>query len=164
MIPIQNKKYSKYSSDELARLENQLADYSDKSRSMESETLVDLDKHLWLANGAAATISIGFVQAADEIAFLQYWGCWSFIFGIVLLVVQKNFSTWTSSRDRFRFDEARMQFYKDERTDEVFGEVRDRKLRLLNILDRSLKKGAGLTFVAGLVLTMVGIQCTVATV
>jgi len=53
MVNLQNNKRSAYTADNLAKLEASLGDYWDKSRSLESETVADLEKHLWLANGAA---------------------------------------------------------------------------------------------------------------
>lgn len=121
--------------------------------------MVDLEKHLWLANAAAAIVSIGFVQAAENVSSWQYWGCWSFILGIVLLVCLKFVSALTSSRDRHRFESARARFYKNEVSDEVFLSIRDRIFENLRRSYLSLQYGSGLTFVLGLVFTLVGIQC-----
>jgi hypothetical protein len=43
---LQDKKRSAYAEDDLAKFEAVLADYRDKSRSLESETVNDLEKHL----------------------------------------------------------------------------------------------------------------------
>ena len=74
MFNLQNKKRSNYSADDLAKLDASLSDYWDKSRALESETVNDFEKHLWLANGAAATVSIGFIQAKTMVTLWQYRG------------------------------------------------------------------------------------------
>lgn len=38
-------------------------DWWDKSRERETETITDLEKHLWLANSSAATIAIGLIKS-----------------------------------------------------------------------------------------------------
>ena len=91
---LQNKKRSSYEENELEQLEVVLNDYWDKSRALVSETIVDLEKHLWLANAAAATISIGYIQANDDVPQLQLCGAWSFIIGIILLVIMKFVSAY----------------------------------------------------------------------
>lgn len=63
MFNLQNKKRSSYTASDLSNLDITLKDYWDKSRSLQSEAINDLEKHLWLANGAAATAAIGFLQA-----------------------------------------------------------------------------------------------------
>ena len=68
MFNLQGKKRSAYSEADLAQLEASLADYWEKSRALESETVIDLEKYLWLANGTAATVSIGFAQARETVA------------------------------------------------------------------------------------------------
>ena len=82
---LQDKNRSAYSADELMALERDLDDYWQKSRDKESETVADLEKHLWLANGAAATASVGFLQAASVVSSWQMAGAWAFIVGIVAL-------------------------------------------------------------------------------
>lgn len=156
MVRILGKKRSTFTPSELASLDDAVTDYWHKSRNLESETVVDLEKHLWLANAAAATISIGFIQGEGAVSDWQYWGSWSFVSGIVFLVFMKFVSAWTSSRDRFRFEAAKMKFDSDDATDEVFGEIRDAKFRALKLTYSVLQWGAGLAFVGGLVLTLFG--------
>ncbi len=75
MINLKNKKRSKYEKDgDLPDIEEMSKDYWNKSRDIETRTIEDLEKHLWLANGAAATVSIGYVQAKDILCPSQYYG------------------------------------------------------------------------------------------
>jgi hypothetical protein len=159
VIPVRDKKHGQYQADELSQLETVLSDYWNKSRALETETVVDLEKYLWLANGAAATVSIGFIRTAANVPTWQFWGSWLFILGIVLLVCLKFVSAITSSRDRHRFESARSKFYKDEVSDEIFLGIRDRVFKNLKRCYLILQYGSGLTFILGLVLTLVGIQC-----
>jgi hypothetical protein len=157
MIPVLDKDHDEYSHDELSRLEGWLDDYWQKSRSFETESINDLEKHLWLANAAAATISIGYLQAADQASLWQILGSWSFVVGILFLVGLKFVSSWAASRERSRFEAARARFYRGETKDSAFVEIRDNKHLLLKNIYLALQYGAGIAFLAGLVLTLVGV-------
>ena len=159
MFNLQDKKCSAYSAADLAKLETSLTDYWDKSRALESETVVDLEKHLWLANGAAATASIGFIQAKAVVSLWQYAGAWAFLSGILFLVVLKYVSASNSSRDRYRFQDAKSRFDADEITDHVFRKVRDTTFRVLKYAYLILQWGAGAAFIAGSIFPLIGVRC-----
>lgn len=159
MVNLQDKKSSAYAADDLAKLEASHGDYWDKSRALESETVADLEKHLWLANGAAATASIGFIQAKAVVSLWQYAGAWAFVSGILFLVVLKYVSSFNSSRDRYRFQDAKSRFDADEITDHVFRSVRDRTFRVLKYAYLALQWGAGAAFIAGSIFTLIGVRC-----
>jgi len=158
MVNLQNNKRSAYTADNLAKLEASLGDYWDKSRALESETVADLEKHLWLANGAAATASIGFIQAKAVVPLWQYAGAWAFVFGILFLVVLKYVSSLNSSRDRYRFQDAKSRFDADEITDHVFRNVRDRTFHVFKYAYLALQWGAGSAFIAGSIFTLIGVR------
>jgi hypothetical protein len=120
---IQGKKRSLYCHDDLEKLDAILADFWDKSRALESNTVADLEKHLWLANGAAATATIGFIQAKTNVSIWQYAGAWTFVIGIIVLVLLKYVSAKNTARDRYRFQDAKSRFDGDEVSDEVFRDV-----------------------------------------
>jgi hypothetical protein len=157
VVNLQNKKRSSYSAEDLAKLQKTLSDYWDKSRALESETIKDLEKHLWLANGAAATAAIGFIQAKTVIPFWQYVGALVFVAGLIELVILKYVSAWNSSRDRYRVQSATSRFDADEVTDQVFVEVRDKLYHFLSFTYLFLQTGAGVAFIAGCVLTLMGV-------
>lgn len=161
MFNLQYKRRNSYSQTDLLALDKVLDDYWDKSRTSESEKVIDLEKHLWLANGAAATMSIGFIQAKNIVSIWQYTGAWSFIIGIVLLVLMKYVSMWIVSRDRFRFQDAKSRFDSGEVSDEVFSDIRDCTFSILKGIYCILRFGAGATFIAGLILTLIGLQCLI---
>jgi hypothetical protein len=77
--------------------------------------------------------------------------------GILLLVVMKFVSSLGSSRDRQRFQDAKSRFDADEVTDEVFRTVRDRMFRFSKWFYLLLQWGAGLAFIAGAILTLIGV-------
>ena len=158
MINLKAIKRKEYRADDLAALESVLSDAWDKSRSVESETIVDLEKHLWLANASAATISIGFLQSKPVVSNLQYYGAWSFIFGIILLVIVKYLSEYFCSRDRSRLQDAKSKFDANEVTDIVFDGIRDNVYRRLNLAYRIFKYGSGFMFVLGLILMVQSIK------
>ena len=161
MFNLQNKKRSAYSADDLAKLDATLSDYWDKSRELESKTVNDLEKHLWLVNGAAATVAIGFIQAKTVVPFWQYMGAWVFVSSILMLVILKYLSATNSSRDRYRFQDAKSRFDADEVTDDVFGSVRDRTFLILKRAYLILQWGAGGAFIAGAIFTLVGVGCAI---
>ena len=156
-VNLQNKKRSAYSAADLAKLDASLDDYWNKSRDLESETVYDLEKHLWLANGAAATVSIGYIQAKAIVPLWQYLGAWAFVAGILLLLIMKFASSLNSSRDRYRFQDAKSRFDADEIADHVFRTVGDRTFKVLKGSYLVLQWGAGLAFIAGAILTLIGV-------
>jgi len=157
VINLQNKGYTDYKRDgDLAKLERTLDDYWDQSRATDTAATVDLEKHLWLVNGAAATITIGFVQAADKTVKGQHIGAWFFVFGIILLIGLKFVSATNSSRDAARFREARSKFEASEVTDYEFRNVRDRVFRRLRITYLALLYGSVIAFVIGCISVLVG--------
>ncbi len=161
MFNLKNKKYSEYLKDkngDFLDLKKVLEDYWSKSRAAETETIVDLEKHLWLANGASAIVSIGYIQAKDVICLYQYYGAWAFVSGILMLVLMKYCSNANSSRDLNRFQDAKSQFDADEKTDCIFKDIRDKKFKVLNKCYLYLQRGAGLAFVGGCILTLIGVQ------
>lgn len=161
MFNLQNKKRSAYSATDLAKLDATLSGYWEKSRNLESETVVDLEKHLWLANGAAATAAIGFIQAKVVVSFWQYAGAWAFVAGIFVLIILKYLSAYNSSRDRYRFQGAKSRFDADEIADEVFRNVRDKIFSILKKTYLVLQWFSGAAFIAGAVFRLIGVGCAV---
>lgn len=161
MNNLQNKKKRDYSECEIARLEESLSDYWDKSRNSESETIKDLEKHLWLANGAALIATIGFIQARIIVPYWQYAGAWAFGVGILMLIILKYLSALNSSRDRYRFQDAKSRFDANEVTDYVFRTIRDTRFRILKNSYLILQWGAGFAFITGAVFTLIGVGCAV---
>lgn len=160
-VNLQEKKRSAYSAGDLAKLEESLDDYWDKSRDLETETVSDLEKHLWLANAAAATISIGFIQAKPILAMWQYSGAWAFVVGILFLIILKFVSALNSSRDRYRFQEAKSKFDAEEETDHVFRGVRDQTFRTLKSSYLFLQWASGIAFIEGCIFTLIGVASAV---
>jgi hypothetical protein len=159
MINLQNKKRSEYEKDgDLPDIEEMSKDYWNKSRETETKTIEDLEKHLWLANAAAATVSIAYIQTKELVCPSQYFGAWSFVSGILMLVVMKYVSSINSSRDRYRFQDAKSRFDAEEVTDFVFKEVRDKTFNIMKKSYLLLQYGAGAAFILGCVLTLIGVK------
>ena len=155
---LQDKRRSVYTADELQALERDLDDYWQKSRDAESRAVADLEKHLWLANGAGATASVGFVQAASAVSSWQVAGAWAFIVGIVSLVIIKFVSKFQASRMRYRYQDAKMRFDADLVSDLVFKDIRDKKFEVTKSIYLGLRWSAGLAFIAGLAFTLIGVS------
>ena len=159
MINLQNKNRSEYERDgNLPDIEEMSKDYWNNSRDTETQAIEDLEKHLWLANAAAATVSIGYIQAKDIVCVFQYYGAWAFVSGILMLVVMKYVSSINSSRDRYRFQNAKSRFDAEEVTDHVFKYVRDKTFSALKKSYLFLQYGSGAAFILGCILTLIGVQ------
>jgi hypothetical protein len=163
MVNLHDKNRSAYSLDELARLEKSLEVYWTRMADLETSTVVDLEKHLWIANGAAATAAVAFVQERGFVSLGQHAGAWAFACGLLSLVVLKFLSAYMSSRELARFHEAKSQFDAEERTDFVFREeeLRDATAQYLKKAYLWCLYVAGTAFVVGIVLTLVGVACAV---
>ncbi len=159
MINLQEKKYSDYLRDGDAHaIDEILREYRQASTAKESGTVEDLEKHLWLANGAAASVAIGYIQAIDNVGRLQLYGAWAFVAGILSLVILKYVSHIMTSRDRYRFQDAKSRFDANEVTDLVFRAVRDRTFRWLKRFYWFLQYSAGALFVLGCISTLAGVS------
>jgi hypothetical protein len=144
LINLKGKKRSAYEQDgDLSEIEEVLKDYWDTSRTLETKSIEDLEKYLWLANAAAVAISIGYIEKSHSPSFFQYFGAWSFVVGIMMLVLMKYVSAYISSRDRRRFQEAKSKFDADELSDIVFKEIRDNRHFMLQKLYLRLQQGSG---------------------
>ena len=161
MPTLYNKHRSAYSPDELSVLESELEDYWNHARKAESETIKDVEKHLWLANGAAVTASIGFLQAKVVPSCWQTLGAWAFLLGIVLLVVMKFVSATQASRMRYRFQEAKTRFDANQTDDMVFASLRDETFEIGRRVYLSLQWGSGIAFLVGVTLTLIGVTSAV---
>ena len=64
-----------------------LNDYWDNSRRVESEAIVDLEKHIWLLNSGAAILLIGYLQTKNNVSCWQLYSACSFILGVVFLFI-----------------------------------------------------------------------------
>lgn len=120
---------------------------------LETSTVVDLEKHLWLVNGAAATAAVAFVQQKGFISFWQQAGAWAFASGLLFLVTLKFISAYMSSRELARFQESKSQFDAEEQTDFVFreSELRNKTPRFLTWIYRLCLYCAGAAFIFGIV-------------
>lgn len=141
----------------MKEFEKVLDDYWNKSRTLESHTIDDLEKHLWLANAAAATITIGYVQSKGGAHCLQIIGGWAFVLGIIFLVLMKFVSAFNSSRDRKRFQEA-IPNITEENFDKKIREIKDKAFVYLRSVYLILQYGSGFLFIAGCILILLGIN------
>ena len=159
MINIQNKKKNEYEKDgDLPDFEKMSEDYWNNSRELETKTIEDLEKYLWLANSAAATISIAYIQKiTTTISLLQYSGAWAFVSGILMLLILKYISSIISSRDRYRFQDALSKFNSNKVSDEIFNSVRDKTFKFFKRCYLILQYGSGLAFITGCILTLIGV-------
>lgn len=156
---IRNKKRIDMSTEELSHLEAYMNDYENRSRDLESHATNDLEKYLWLGNAAGIAISGIYIQSAKTaIAHTLYWGVGFLLFGLIVLVLLKYLSAFISSRDRFRFQMAKMQFETGKETDAVLdiNVIHDKKFRCLRRIYLVSIYGVGLLFICGCVLILFG--------
>jgi hypothetical protein len=158
MINLNDKDIDWYkSSGNIEKIDAMIQDYWDNSRRMESETIVDLEKHLWVVNSTAATLLLGYLQTKDMITNWQAFSATAFILGIVFLFFLKFVSAYNSSRDRYQFQEASSKFQAGEVTDFIFKSVPDKQFLIVKGMYKWLQIGSGVLFVTGLVLLLVGV-------
>ena len=134
-------------------------DYWDRSRDHETKRVDDVEKHLWLANGAAATVSMAFYQAKGWISPWQLTGALLFVAGLVMLITMKFLAEWNASRDRFRFQDAANRFFANECTNEFLApnSIRDATAQRVKVLLLFTRFGSGIVFVLGLLCTIVAL-------
>ncbi|BCZ98086.1 hypothetical protein DI137_00020 [Legionella pneumophila] len=130
-----------------------LDDYFNKARELESYTINDLEKHLWLVNASSATITIGFIQSKDGVGYLQILGAWSFVLGIISLLLMKFVSAINSSRDKKRFVEATLNISAENAAEKI-REIKDKQFSCLRMTYLILQYGAGVLFIVGCILTI----------
>lgn len=156
MNNLKNKDIEWYKSEgRLEFFQKTLDNYWDNSRQVESEAIVDLDKHIWLLNSGAATLLIGYLQTQSNVSCWQLYSAISFILGIVFLFMLKYLSAFLTSRDRFRFQDANSKFLDGMETDYVFKEVRDITYKCLHKSYVFLQFISGVMFILGLVFLLV---------
>lgn len=161
LLRVFNKKRSAYSAAELQDLNDYLDDYLDNARKSESRSIDDLHKHLWLANGAALTVSVGYMQVNhNSIDHFQYMGVTAFIAGLALLVFLKYLYAFIGSRDRYRFQEAVGKFANDVEPDVVLQieNIRDGLFKVLQKITVVLVYAAGAAFLFGCITTVIGLS------
>ena len=141
----------------MKEFEKVLIDYLDKSRELESQSINDLEKHLWLANAAAATITIGYIQSKPEVHCLQLIGGWAFILGIIFLMLMKFVSAFNSSRDRRKFQEASSNITENN-CKKKMQEIKDKTFHRLRWVYLILQYSSGFLFIAGCILILLGIN------
>jgi len=138
-------------------LKLKLDDYWNRTRDAETESINDLEKHLWLANGGALVISLGFLQTNELVDRLQFYGAWCFCLGILTLVIMKFLLAHISSRGRFRFQEATKKIEDGEDSELSLKNIRDKPFKILNKSYNYLQRFVGLCFLTGCVLTLIGV-------
>lgn len=150
-----NKTYLLLDPDELAQLEEFKKDYWEKSRERETFAIDDLTKYLWLSNGSGLTISFGLFQSKGVLSNLQFYGCCSFVTGIIALLLLKIIAEYQSSRDRDRFQKLYNEFIQGKSTSDSLRQIRDRKTAILGNIIGSIRYFSCLTFITGVVLFLI---------
>lgn len=140
----------------MSELEKLLDDYWNKSREFESHAVNDLEKHLWLVNSAAATITIGFIQSNEVVNCLQVMAGWIFVLGIIFLLLMKFVSELNSSRDRFRFQSA-TKGITEKNAELRIKEIKDKTFAHLKLVYLILKFGSGILFIVGCIFILLGV-------
>lgn len=160
MVKLYNKKISKYSPKELEELRVYITDYENFARDKESKTAEDVEKYLWLGNAAALAVSGTYIQLMRATGTkVLYVGIGLFIAGLLLLLILKFLSAHISSRDRYRFQCARMKFESDEEPDLVISidKVRDGTFSRLRKAYHLIVRTVGVLFIGGCIVVIVGL-------
>lgn len=140
-----------------AEFEKWLHEEFDKARTLESKTIEQVEKTLWLANSGAATVTIGFITTAKVATTLQFVGCAMFVVAIVCLVLMNVVGETNASRDRARRQKASELLLKEDRAISTLGKIRDPWFKRLALAYKALKMSVIVLFVAGCTITLVGV-------
>ncbi|KAA3630075.1 MAG: hypothetical protein DWQ09_01715 [Proteobacteria bacterium] len=135
----------------------------DRSRDAESQAINEFEKTLWLANSAAATITIGFLTSNDTPTIYQFYGSFSFVLAIVLLLLMKLVAEFNASRDRYRRQDHSDKFYTENRPLSFISGIGDFLFKLLNIAYKGLKYSSAFLFVLGCSFTLAGVYPSIET-
>ena len=153
-----DKKLSGYGQQELDEMKAYIADYENHARDKESKSAEDVEKYLWLGNAGALAVSGTFIQLAHATGNkILYFGIGLFLVGLLLLLILKFLSAYISSRDRYRFQCARMMFETDKETDLILSldKIRDKTFHHLRKIYHIIVKIVGMLFIAGCVVTII---------
>lgn len=157
--PILKKLRSAFTEAEYEDVQEWADDWFEHARLKEGKTIDDLEKHLWLGNAAALTLSGGLFSLGRPAPPQKLVdGLELFVLGLAILVILKYLSVLISSRDRYRMQDAFLRFERELVTDEVFSNIRDAKFKLLRFVYLVLQYGAGLTFLIGCSCTVYGLS------
>ncbi len=145
---------------QLDKIQRRLDGDYDLARELESRTIDIFDKSLWLANAGAATVTIGYITTTSTPTISQFLGCCVFVGAIVMLLGRNFIGETNAVRDRVRRKLAMQRFFSESQPMSVFERVRDKNFAKLAYLYKFLKASAAVLFVAGCVLTLVGVYPT----
>lgn len=157
-LPV-NKKYSQLNTNELLEVDEFKKDYWEKSRERETFSIDDLVKYLWISNGSGVTISFGLFQSKGVLSELQFYGCISFLIGIVTLLLMKVLSEILSSRDRYRFNKIYNDFINDIVMSDSLVQIRDKSSRFWGLTSMCMRYFSCVTFILGVSLFLISYKC-----
>ena len=141
----------------LREIEEDLKSEFDRSRNSETQAINDFEKMLWLTNSGAATVTIGFITTTENPTLILFIGSSAFVLGIIAMLVMRFVAETVTVRDRARRQKASESFFLENAPLSIFGKIRDDKFRKLSYLYKFLKSSAGILFVIGCILTLIGI-------
>ena len=127
----------------------------DRARDLETRSLDELEKSLWLSNAGAATVTIGYLTASNNPTYIQFLGCCMFVAAIISLMLMRIISATNASRDRYRRQSLSDRFFTENRPISSLAEIRDRTFHVLKFGYLSLKVLAASLFIAGCVFTLI---------
>lgn len=126
-----------------------------KNLARETFAIDDLTKYLWLSNGSGITLSFGLFQAKGVLSNLQFYGCCSFVIGIIMLLLLKIVAEIQSSRDRDRFQKIYNEFIQNQSTSDSLRKIRDKTTAILGNVIGSIRYFSCATFITGVVLFLI---------
>lgn len=129
----------------------------DRARDLESQSVNELEKSLWLVNSGAATVTLGYLTTAGSPSYVQFLGCGSFVIAIVSLLLMRIVSALNASRDRNRRQAMSEKFFTDNLPISSLEKIRDTRFQVLRWTYIILKFSAAVLFVVGCLLTLKGV-------
>lgn len=141
---------------EVEKASNRLWEEFNRARELETHAINEFDKALWLTNSGAATVTLGYITSTQNPTMMQFLGAATFVLGILSLLLMKFIGETNAVRDRLRRQTISEAFFLNGAPMSSFDKIRDSTFRRLSWAYKSLKSGAGICFIVGCIVTLIG--------
>ena len=140
--------------DELDEYKQIKRDYYDKATERETKSIEDFIKHLWIVNGASASLSIGFIQSKGVFDSFQFYGACSFVLGLIVLLIFKFVHEIISSYDLHRFQTVIGEIENNRIPVDSLRNIRNKPFKIAKHFFLVARIFAAICFIVGLCMTL----------
>lgn len=141
-------------SGKIEEAEKWLWDDFNRARDIETHSINEFEKLLWLTNSGAATITIGYLTTSSSPSLILFFGSCMFVTAVVALLIMKFVGETNATRDRARRQRVSELFFSENRPMSTFKQIRDSNFKALVKAYKWLKTSAAILFMVGCILTL----------